>query len=286
MKHAIAKADVLLDALPYLRAFQGTTFVIKYGGSIQDMPGGEESVMQDVLFLHTVGIWPVVVHGGGKLISDAQKKLGLQPRFVQGLRVTDARTMRVTDRVLGRINRGIVARLRRMGDRSIGFSGRQGGVVVARKMRLTGAHAHEDLGSVGRVTGFRMGPLLAAKHARRIPIFSSIAVGAGNALYNVNADDVAGALAARLKAAKLILMTDVPGIQDGQHTLLSSLKAAQARALIASGVIVKGMIPKVRSCLAALAAGVGKAHIIDGRLRHSLLLEIFTTRGVGTQIIR
>lgn len=285
MKHAIAKADVLLDALPYLRAFQGKTFVIKYGGSIQDMPGGEESVMQDVLFLHTTGIWPVIVHGGGKLISEAQKKLGLQPRFVQGLRVTDARTMKVTDAVLGRINRGIVTRLRKLGDRSIGFSGRQGGVVIARKMRLKGANAHEDLGFVGQVSGFKMTTLLRARNDRRIPIFSSVAVG-GSALYNVNADDVAGALAAKLKAAKLILMTDVPGIQDGQHNLLSSLKASQARALIASGVIVKGMIPKVRSCLSALAAGVGKAHIIDGRLRHSLLLEIFTTRGVGTQIIR
>src|SRR5690349_11920720 len=133
MKHAIAKADALLEALPYLRGFQGQTFVVKYGGSIQDMPGGEDSVMQDVLFLHTAGIWPVIVHGGGKKISDAQKKLGLEPRFVQGLRVTDARTMKVTANVLGRINQAIVARLRRMGDRSVGFSGKRGGVVRAVK---------------------------------------------------------------------------------------------------------------------------------------------------------
>jgi len=284
MKHAIAKADVLLEALPYLKQFRGSSFVIKYGGSIQDTPGGEESVVEDLLFLHTVGIWPVVVHGGGKEISEAQKQAGLAPRFVQGLRVTDDRTMALTDRILGRINRRIVAKLGKFGDDGAGFSGRRGAVLIARKLRLQGDHAHEDLGHVGEVVGFNMGPLIRARG--KVPIFSSVAVGRRGELFNVNADDVAAALAAKLKAAKLVLMTDVPGIQDGAGNLVSSLTAAKARALIGSGVISRGMIPKVRACLTALGKGVWKAHIIDGRLRHSLLLEIFTSKGVGTEIIK
>ena len=287
MKQAMAKADVLLEALPYLRAFAGKTFVIKYGGSIQDTPGGEESVVQDVLFLHTAGIWPVVIHGGGREISEAQKKSGLEPKFVAGLRVTNERTMKLTAKVLGRINRRIVKRISVFGAVGAGFSGKAGGgVVKAKKMVLSGIHRNEDLGFVGDVTGFDVGRLMRAKHADRMPVLSSVAVGGKGKLYNVNADDVAGSLAARLKAAKLILMTDVAGIQDGQGNLMSSIKAGQARALIHSGVITRGMIPKVKSCLKALKSGVGKAHIIDGRLRHSLLLEIFTAKGVGTEIIR
>lgn len=282
MKHAIAKADTLLEALPYLRQFRGETFVIKYGGSIQDTPGGEESVVEDLLFLHTTGIWPVVVHGGGREISEAQKEIGSIPRFVHGLRVTDDRTMALTDRVLGRINARIVSRIRKWGDHAAGFSGRTGGgVLVGRKYRVTG----DDLGNVGVVSGFRMPPLIRAEQAGRIPIFSSVAVGTHGEIYNVNADDAAAALAARLKAAKLILMTDVPGIMDGRGALLSTVTAAKAKALIGSGIISRGMIPKVKACLTALRGGVGKAHIIDGRLRHSLLLEIFTSTGVGTQIV-
>ena len=284
MKHAIAKADALLEALPYLAQFKGQTFVIKYGGSIQDMPGGEESVVQDVLFLHTVGIWPVVVHGGGREISEAQKEAGIEPRFVHGLRVTTPRSMAFTAAVLGRINRRIVARLARFGDHGAGFSGRAGGaVLVARKISIPGG---VDLGRVGAVSGFNLAPLLRAKRRAKVPIFSSVAVGRDGGLFNVNADDAAGAIAARLKAAKLILMTDVPGIQDGAGHLLTSLTPAKARALIGSGVISRGMIPKVTACLKALAGGVPKAHIIDGRLRHGLLLEIFTASGVGTEIVR
>ena len=288
MRHAIAKADVLLEALPYLRAFAGETFVVKYGGSIQDMPGGEESVVLDVLFLHTAGVRPVVIHGGGKEISEAQKKAGREPRFVQGLRVTDAKSMRLAARVLGNINRRIVRRLARYGDQGAGFSGgnRKTGVVLARKMRLPGAGPGEDLGFVGEVAGFHLAPLKRAMAAGRVPILSSVAVGPRGRLYNVNADSVAGALARRLRAAKLILMTDVPGIRDGQGGLLSSITARMAASLIRSGVISRGMLPKVRSCLGALRGGVRKAHIIDGRLRHSLLLEIFTAQGVGTEILR
>lgn len=288
MKHAIAKADVLLEALPYLRSFSGKTFVIKYGGSIQDMPGGEESVVLDVLFLHTAGIRPVVIHGGGKEISEAQKKAGREPRFIQGLRVTDAKSMRLAARVLGGINRRIVRRLDEHGDRGAGFSGgtAASGVVRARKLKLKGAASGEDLGFVGEVAGFNLAPLKRAMAAGRVPILSSVAVGPGGKLYNVNADSVAGALATRLKAAKLILMTDVPGIRDGRGNLLSSMTARMAVGLIESGVISRGMLPKARSCLAALRGGVRKAHIIDGRLRHSLLLEIFTAQGVGTEILR
>jgi acetylglutamate kinase len=191
--------------------------------------------------------------------------------------------MALTDRVLGRINARIVARIRRWGDHASGFSGRTGGgVLIGAKYRVKG----DDLGQVGFVSGFRMPPLIRAEQAGRIPVFSSVAVGRRGALYNVNADDAAAALAAKLKAAKLILMTDVPGIMDGRGHLLSTVTAAKAGALIRSGVISRGMIPKVRACLAALKGGAGKAHIIDGRLRHSLLLEIFTSSGVGTQILR
>lgn len=286
MKQAIAKADVLLEAMPYLRAFAGKTFVIKYGGSIQDMPGGEESVVCDILFLQLVGIKPVVVHGGGREISEAQKKRGLQPHFVQGLRVTCPRTMRVISSVLGKINRRIVRRLRAHGQRAAGFSGLDGAMVRARKLKLSGRWAREDLGRVGEISGFFLPPLRHAQREESVPIVSSVAVGKDGELYNVNADEVAGALAGRLRAAKLILMTDVSGIQDGSGRLLSSLSSNQAGKLIAGGVISRGMIPKVRSCLSALARGVGKAHIIDGRLRHSMLLEIFTAKGIGTQILK
>lgn len=275
---------MLLEALPYLAQFKGQTFVVKYGGSIQDMPGGEESVVQDILFLHTVGIWPVVVHGGGKEISEAQKEAGMEPRFVQGLRVTPPKAMALTDKVLGRINARIVAKLGRFGDHGSGFSGRKGGgVLVGRKVRVKGG---EDLGRVGEVVSFNLKPLLRAKAQGKVPIFSSVAVDPRGGLFNVNADDAAGALAGKLKAAKLILMTDVAGIQGGAGTLLTSLTPTKARALIGSGIISRGMIPKVRSCLKALGAGVKKAHIIDGRLRHGLLLEIFTASGVGTEIVR
>jgi len=282
MKHAIAKADVLLEALPYLRAFSGKTFVIKFGGSLQEQPGGEESFIQDVLFLRTAGINPVVVHGGGKEISQAQKKLGIETRFVHGLRVTDAKTMRVAARVLGKVNSRMVGRLRKMGAGAAGFSGLRGAVLRARKLKVPGG----DLGHVGTPAGFFPAPLRMAQHEGKIPILSSVAVGSNGELYNVNADDAAGALAARLKASKLVLMTDVPGIQDRRGRLISSLKAANAKKLVRTGVISRGMIPKVRACLRALARGVGKAHIVDGRHRHSLLLEIFTTKGVGTEIVR
>jgi len=285
MEKAIAKAGVLLEALPYLRQFAGETFVIKFGGSIQNMPGGEASFVEDVLFLHTAGIHPVIIHGGGREISAAQKKRGIESRFVHGLRVTDAVTMRLTAEVLGRINLRIAGRLRKMGAAAAGFSGFRGGIVKARKLRLTGKPAGEDLGFVGEVGGFFSEPLRLARQERRILVLSSVGVGARGELYNVNADDVAGALAGRLRAAKLVLMTDVSGIKGRSGKLLSTITGRQAKALIRQGVISRGMIPKVKSCLNALSRGVGKAHIIDGRLKHSLLLEIFTARGVGTQII-
>ena len=271
-----------MEALPYLRAFNGKTFVIKFGGSLQETPGGEESFIQDVLFLHTAGIRPVVVHGGGKEISAVQKKLGIETKFVNGLRVTDGRTMKVAASVLGGVNLRMVGRLRKLGAGAAGFSGLRGAVVRAKKMVVEGG----DLGFVGTPAGFYVEPVRLAQHENRIPILSSVAVGKNGELFNVNADDVAGALAARLKAAKLILMTDVPGIQDGHGNLISSLNRARVKSLIKCGVISRGMIPKVQGCAQALSRGVGKAHIIDGRHRHSLLLEIFTAKGVGTEIVR
>ena len=282
MKRAIAKADVLLEALPYLREFSGKAFVIKYGGSLQDRREDEDSFVRDVVFLRTAGIWPVVVHGGGKEIGRAQKKLGIEPRHVQGLRVTDAATMRVAAAVLGRVNHRIVAHLRNQGAMAVGFSGLRGGVVRARRKRVGGV----DIGFVGDPSGVFMAPLRLARREGKIVVLSSVGVGPNGELLNINADAVAGVMAAKLRAAKLVLMTDVPGIRGSRGGIFSSITDKRARGLLRSRVVMKGMIPKVRACLNALDYGVGKAHIIDGRLRHSLLLEIFTTRGIGTEITR
>ncbi len=283
MKELQAKAGVLVEALPYLRRFAGRTVVIKYGGAAMTEERLKESVAQDLVLLKTVGLDPVVVHGGGPEITEAMRRQGKQPVFKDGLRVTDAETMAITEMVLvGKINTQITAAMNRLGRVAAGVSGKDGLLLEARRMR--GKH---DLGFVGEVVRVNTGILEALRDRGFIPVIAPVAMGADGESYNCNADLVAGAVAAALKAEKLVLMTDQPGLLRDLRdpdSLIPSVRASEVPGLKRRGIIDKGMLPKMEACLAALKAGVGKVHIIDGRVPHALLLEIFTDRGIGTEI--
>jgi len=275
----VEKADVLLEALPYIRRFAGTTLVIKYGGSAMESDELKHSFAEDVALLKFVGMQPVIVHGGGPQISQALARSGIASRFVRGLRVTDAATMAVVEQVLvGTINKEIVTLVNRHGRRAVGLSGKDGELVVACKRP-----GSEDLGLVGDV--LRVNPGVIAALDGFIPVIAPTAADEAGQTYNINADVVAGRIAEALNAEKLILLTDVAGVQDGAGRLLETLTVAQAQALIDEGVIASGMIPKVECCVAALGAGVRQAHVIDGRVRHALLLEVLTDKGVGTELV-
>lgn len=286
--HRISQADraqVLIEALPYLRQWHGKTVVVKYGGAAMTDAALKHQVMQDIVLMHFVGINPIVVHGGGPEVSEAMKKVGKEPVFVRGLRVTDAETMEIVEMVLaGKTNKGIVSLLQQAGSRAVGLSGKDGNLFVARKLEAGGA----DLGFVGEVVQVNTGVLETLVRGGYIPVICSVATGEQGETYNINADHIAGRLAGELKAEKLVLLTDVRGILDDvsdPNSLLSQITAAEARELIASGKVDKGMIPKVESCLMALDRGVPRAHILDGRAPHSLLTELFTDQGVGTMIV-
>mgnify|MGYP001484228278 CR=1 FL=1 len=286
--HRISQADraqVLIEALPYLRQWHGKTVVVKYGGAAMTDAALKHQVMQDIVLMHFVGINPIVVHGGGPEVSEAMKKVGKEPVFVRGLRVTDAETMEIVEMVLaGKTNKGIVSLLQQAGSRAVGLSGKDGNLFVARKLEAGGA----DLGFVGEVIQVNTGVLETLVRGGYIPVICSVATGEQGETYNINADHIAGRLAGELKAEKLVLLTDVRGILDDvsdPNSLLSQITAAEARELIASGKVDKGMIPKVESCLMALDRGVPRAHILDGRAPHSLLTELFTDQGVGTMIV-
>ena len=287
MEKHIERANILMEALPYIRAFSGRTIVIKFGGAAMEAPHLKASFALDVILLKYVGMHPVIVHGGGPEISAAMKRLGKEPRFVHGMRVTDAETMEIVEMVLvGRINKEIVALINQNGGRAVGLSGKDGQLLLARKRGHTTPTGEEvDIGLVGEVEAVdpRLVQLLVGEGY--IPVIAPVAIGPDGQTYNVNADLVAGEVAAALKAEKLIHLTDVEGIQGSGGTLLSTLSRAEAERLIAHGVIGGGMLPKVESALAALKGGVAKAHIIDGRLSHALLLEIFTKEGIGTEIV-
>lgn len=275
----IEKADVLLEALPYIRNFAGKVLVIKYGGHAMEDADLKDSFAQDVALLKYVGMHPVIVHGGGPQIDAALKKSGVEPRFVRGLRVTDAATMDVVEMVLvGKINKEIVALLNRHGGNAVGLSGKDGELVVARKRR-TG----EDLGFVGDVVGVNARVIEAL--GGFIPVIAPTAADADGVTYNINADVVAGKVAEALRAEKLILLTDVEGVKGRDGALVDTLTAEAALEMIRDGVIAGGMIPKVECCLEALRGGVKQAHVIDGRVRHAVLLEVLTSRGVGTEIL-
>jgi len=286
MEKAIKTADVLVEALPYIRAFAGKTIVVKYGGKAMVEASLKERFGEDIALMKYVGIRPVIVHGGGPQISDMMKRLGKEPTFVRGIRVTDAETVGIVEMVLGGvINPEIVALINRHGGRAVGLTGKDGPLLIARPMKTSGKKSEVDLGLVGEIDGVDPGVLQGLEEARYIPVIAPIAGGVDGRTYNVNADSATGAIAAALKAEKLLLLTDVPGILDAKGALIPTISKKETQQLIRRGTIASGMIPKVQACLDALDGGVAKAHIIDGRTPHALLLELFTDKGIGTEIV-
>lgn len=279
----MTQAEVLIQALPYIKQYAGKTIVVKYGGNAMIDETLKSAVMQDIVLMRYVGLNPILVHGGGPEISEAMQRLGKTPEFVGGLRVTDAETMEIVEMVLtGKTNKGIVSHLNQQGGQAVGVSGKDGNLIQAERETTKG-----DIGFVGRVTQINPALIHTLTDAGYIPVISSVAIGSEGESYNVNADTVAGALAAALQASKLIVMTDVNGIyQDfsDKDSLISEMTAKDARQLITDGTVDKGMIPKIEACVSALAGGVERAHIIDGRTLHALLIEVFTDQGVGTMI--
>jgi acetylglutamate kinase len=277
------RVSVLSEALPYIQRFAGRRVVVKYGGAAMVREDLRDAVFRDLALLACVGVQPVVVHGGGPEINQWLSRLAIEPQFSGGLRVTDPLTMDVVEMVLvGRVNKQIVNGLNRVGGKAVGLSGSDGGLVQA---RLWGDGSHGLVGDVAAVEPGVLGPLLDAGY---IPVISSVAPDAEGQAYNINADTVAGELAASLQAEKLILLTDTPGIlRDRQDpaSLIRQLTLAEARGLIADGVVEGGMTPKTECCIRALAQGVTAAHIVDGRVPHSLLLEVFTDAGIGTMVV-
>lgn len=290
MKRLIEKANILIEALPYIRNFYGKTFVIKYGGAAQIEDRLKDSFAQDVVLLNFIGIRPVIIHGGGPRISEMMKRMGKEPSFVQGQRITDRETMEIVEMVLGGlINKEIVALINSHGGRAIGLSGKDGGLIRARKKLLKKTHATGeeviDIGLVGEVESIDPGILNSLERDGFIPVIAPIGIGKDGSAYNINADYVASAVASSLKAEKLILLTDVPGIKDKKEAVISSINRKGIKALIEDGTISGGMLPKVQACVNSLDSGVKKTHIIDGRVPHCLLLEIFTKEGIGTEIV-
>src|SRR5579872_1704005 len=278
------RAAVLIEALPYLRQFYGKTLVVKYGGNAMIDEALKEQVMQDIALLHYVGIRPILVHGGGPEISALMKQMGHEPTFVGGLRVTDAATMEIVEMALaGKTNKGIVSLLNKQGARAVGLSGKDANLIMAYKLESPAG----DLGYVGEVAQVNSGILTLLSEQGYVPVVSSIAIGPEGESYNVNADHVAGHVAAAVKAAKLVVLTDVEGIYadyPNPASLIHEMDVARAEELLASGAAERGMIPKLEACITAVEGGVPRAHLIDGRQPHSLLIEIFTDTGIGTMV--
>ena len=272
------KAAVLAEALPYLRRYSGQTILVKYGGHAMGAAG--DTFASDIAFLKQVGIHPIVVHGGGPQINQMLHRLGIKSSFVNGLRVTDQATLEVVEMVLcGTINKQLAAEINAAGGRAVGISGKDGGLIRARKLTRNG-----ELGFVGEPERIDGRVLETFRQSDIIPVIAPLGVAADGATYNINADTVAGAIAAAVEAARFLLLTDVPGVLDAEKRLVPELTAAEAGSLIASGVISGGMTPKVETCLDAVAGGVEAAVIVDGRVPHAILLELFTEGGAGTLI--
>ena len=291
MEKLIEKAMTLIEAMPYIQTFRGKTFVIKYGGNAMIEESLKQGFAQDVVLLRYIGINPVIVHGGGPQIGKTMERMGKKPAFISGQRVTDEETMDIVEMVLGgKVNKEIVNLINRTGGKAVGLTGKDGGLIQAKKLKMTkksessGETEIIDIGLVGEVAEIRPGALTALEQGGFIPVIAPVGVGANGETYNINADLVAGAVAGALKAEKLILLTDQSGILDKDKNLISTLNKKKVEALVDKGVIAGGMIPKTRSCFEALDAGCAKVHIIDGRIPHALLLEIFTREGVGTEI--
>jgi len=288
---ALKIAKVLTEALPYIQSFKGRTIVIKYGGNAMTEEALKESFAKDIVLMKLVGLNPVVVHGGGPQIGDLLAQLNIESHFVNGMRVTDSATMDVVEMVLGgQVNKKIVSLINRSGGRAIGLTGKDASLIEAQKLvveqssEVLNSPEIIDIGQVGEVTKINREVLDIATSSDLIPVIAPIGSGQNGESFNINADLVAGAIASALGAEKLILLTNVEGIQDNQGKLLSTLNAKEAERLIESGVIEGGMLPKIQCALDAVAAGVTSAHIIDGRVAHAVLLEVLTNEGVGTQI--
>jgi len=285
----IEKAKILIEALPYIRAFSGKTVVIKYGGKAMTEEALKNAFAQDVVLMKYIGLNPVVVHGGGPQINLMMKRLGLEPKFVKGVRVTDSQTMEIVEMVLGgMINKEIVALINQHGGRAVGLTGKDGRLIRAKKVREGDGSSEGDepidMGLVGEVEEVDPQVIRNLDQDRFIPVIAPIGADSEGRTYNINADWVAGAVASSLKAEKLLLLTDVKGILDEQGKLLPTISKKDAARLIKQDIIKEGMLPKVKAALSAVEGGVTKAHIIDGREPHALLLEIFTDKGIGTEI--
>jgi acetylglutamate kinase len=291
MKISMERADILVEALPYIRRFYNKTIVIKYGGNAMVDEELKDLFARDLVLMKYIGINPVVVHGGGPQIGSYLKKLGKDSKFVQGMRVTDAETMDIVEMVLaGKVNKEIVGLINRHGGEAVGLSGKDGSLIQAEKYYLSEEKAKDtppeiiDIGLVGKVTTINSGLIFSLQNDGFIPVIAPTGVGAHGETYNINADIVAGEMATALKAEKLVLLTDVEGVLDDKGVLINTMNDKEVLSMIETGVIKGGMFPKVKCCMKALKNGVHKAHIIDGRLKHAILLEIFTDMGIGTEI--
>ena len=293
MEELIRKANVLMEALPYIRRFANKTIVIKYGGNAMVEDHLKKSFAKDIILMKYIGLNPVVVHGGGPQIGQVLGAMGIESEFVQGMRVTDNATMDVVEMVLGgKVNKEIVANINRHGGRAVGLTGKDGQLIMARKLEMTTVNPDTltpeiiDIGHVGEVVAVNPEIIRALEQNNFIPVIAPLGVGEAGESYNINADLVAGQVAAALKAEKLILLTDIEGVKNKSGELISTIDIGDVQSLIDDDTISGGMIPKVTCCLDAINAGVQKAHIIDGRIEHACLLEIFTDMGIGTAVAK
>ena len=292
IQSSMERADILLEALPYIRRFYNKTIVIKYGGHAMVDEDLKDKFARDVVMMKYIGINPVVVHGGGPQIGSFLKKLGKESKFVQGMRVTDEETMDIVEMVLvGMVNKEIVGLINRHGGKAVGLSGKDGNLIEAEKYYLNDEKAKNtpseiiDIGLVGKVKAVNAELIVSLGQNSFIPVIAPTGIGENGETYNINADVVAGEVAAALKAEKLLLLTDVAGVLDADKKLIQTMTNQDALNLIDDGTVEGGMFPKVKCCLKALRGGVKKAHIIDGRLKHAILLEVFTDKGIGTEIV-
>jgi acetylglutamate kinase len=286
------RAKILIEALPYIRRFQDAVIVVKYGGHAMVDEKLKRSFALDIILMKTVGLNPIVVHGGGPQIGSLLKRLSIESEFVDGMRVTDRQTMDVVEMVLvGKVNKEIVNLINQNGGRAVGLSGKDGQLLTAKKMKYLRNRGNDqppeiiDIGMVGEITAVNNSILTSLLASRFIPVIAPVGAGKKGETYNINADLVAGSLASSLKARKLILLTDTQGVLDLQGKLISTIKMGEVAGLIEEGTVKGGMIPKLHCCIKALSGGVKKTHILDGRKEHALLLEIFTKGGVGTEIV-
>ncbi|HAH21963.1 MAG: acetylglutamate kinase [Omnitrophica WOR_2 bacterium GWF2_43_52] len=285
MEEAIRKAEVLIEALPYIKEFHRKILVIKYGGSILGEEKIRRGVLEDIVFLSYMGLCPVLVHGGGPNISERMKSAGLKTEFVNGMRVTDEKTLAIVQEELDKLNQMIVNEIQELGGKAAGFSGKDKNIIFARK-KLEGGI---DLGLVGEVDAIEAKPILTQTREYTICVICPMGMGRDGKMYNINADDAASAIASGLHAEKLVVLTNVKGIMRSVNdpgSFLSTLTIDEARGLIEEKVVQEGMIPKVKACISALEGGVNKTHMIDARIPHGLLLEVFTNEGVGTEIVK